>query len=519
VISTAWATQVLAAAVPDGHLALSGHGEQRTFGELRSGTARFAHWLKDQGIGRGDRVAIVAEDRVDAIVAYLGIGLSGATILHINDRLAADEVAELFRLAPPSVVVTTAATMGKLAPLAAVRDARLVTIGADQPGAGATDGTAFESIVSAGSQTVPGVVVDPSDPAIIAFTSGTTGRPKGVVHTQQTIAKIIGVMPTYLGLRYRDRCGFSGTLSFPGGVWGVIMPFLSVGGTVSFMAGLPVGDWVDQMVVEGSHFTYAPSPLFTALSRAIADRPEVLATLRTVFHSGSLVPRADVGELIATVGERYVESYGLTETGAPLTATVPDDWGDLGTAQDMLSSAGRPTPVVEIRIVAADAKELPAGETGEIQARSPTMFAGYLGEDGVIIDATVDGWFATGDVGHVDSAGYLYVTDRLKDMIVTGGMNVFPAEVERVLATMPGVAEVAVFSIADTRWGETVTAAMVVSQGATVSEQDVIDFAREHLAIYKKPTRVYVVPELPRNANLKVLRNELRTMFTNAKDG
>jgi fatty-acyl-CoA synthase len=499
-----WASDVVAAMTRAGDaVAFRGHGVVRSHRASRDRAVRLAHALRDRGVGPGDRVALIVEDRADSVESYLAVGLTGATAVQVNDRLQAGEIVEILDLCAPRLVVHTAGHAERLAPVLAGR-------GVDVLGAGTRT---FEDAVTSGSTTDPGVVVAPGTAGIIGFTSGTTGLPKGVVHTHANLERIVRHMPAHDGLRWGSRCAFTGTLAFAAGIWGVVLPHLYVGGEVSWMAGVAPDEWVDRMVAERTSFTYAPTPLMTAFAAAVRARPEVLDHLDGVLHSGSSAPREAVADLVDAIGHRYVETYGMTETGAPVTATVPDDWRTGSTASDPFSSAGRPTAISSVTILGPDGSPLPSGEVGEIVVESETLFAGYLDAPDLTAEAVPDGRLRTGDLGSVDAGGHLYVRGRAKDMIVTGGMNVYPAEVERVLALADGVGEVAVFGVTDARWGETVTAAVVARPGRAVDVDAVRAFARERLAGYKKPTTIHVVDELPRNASLKVRKDVLRHRF------
>ncbi|MBD8608749.1 AMP-binding protein [Aeromicrobium sp. CFBP 8757] len=499
-----WASDVVAAMTRAGDAtAFRGHGVVRSHRESRDRAVRLAHALRERGVGPGDRVALVVEDRADSVEAYLAVGLTGATAVQVNDRLQTSEIAEILDLSAPRLVIHTAGHGDRLADLLAGAGVGVVGIGWD----------GYEDVVTSGSTVDPGVQVGPDAAGIVGFTSGTTGLPKGVVHTHRNLERIVRHMPAHDGLRWGSRCAFTGTLAFAAGIWGVVLPHLYVGGELSWMAGVAPDEWVDRMVSERTSFTYAPTPLMTAFAASVRARPEVLDHLDGVLHSGSSAPREAVADLVDAIGHRYVETYGMTETGAPVTATVPDDWRPGSTATDAFSSAGRPTAISSIAILGPDGSELPTGEVGEIVVESETLFAGYLDAPGLTAEAMPDGRLRTGDLGSVDQGGHLYVRGRAKDMIVTGGMNVYPAEVERVLALADGVGEVAVFGVADARWGETVTAVVVARPGRSVDVDAVTAFARERLAGYKKPTSIHVVDELPRNASLKVKKDVLRHRF------
>ncbi|SDH15421.1 class I adenylate-forming enzyme family protein [Klenkia brasiliensis] len=491
-----WAHPVVTRMLRAGdHPAVRWAGGQRTHRQVARRAAGLAHQLAARGVGPGSRVALVVQDSAAGIEGYLAAGLCGATALHVNDRWAAPEVAAVLDASRADVVLHTA---GRADLVDAALGAR--------PGLPVVDLDAGD----AAADTLPGPLVDPAAAALVGSTSGTTGTPKGVVHTQEGVHRILAHMPAHDGLRPYGSCAFTGTLAFAAGIWGVVLPHLALGSVVSFMAGLPADAWVDRMAAEGSTFTYAPSPLVPDLVEALRARPEVLGTLGTVLHSASVLPREHAAALVDVIGGRFVETYGMTETGAPVTATVPGDWLPGCAAEDVLSSAGRPATIASVRAVGPDGGPLPAGGTGELEVASETMTAGYLDRPDLTAEVLRDGWLRTGDVGRVDAAGYVYITDRAKDMVVSGGMNVYPAEVERVLAQHPGIAEVSVLGLPDARWGEAVTAVVVPRPGAGLDPAGVREFGRGRLASYKLPARVEFVDTLPRTASLKVRKDELR---------
>ncbi|WP_370617434.1 class I adenylate-forming enzyme family protein [Mumia sp. Pv 4-285] len=515
--SGSWARTAVSAmgrAAPEA-VAFRGHGTVRTHAESRRRAIAFAHALVARGIGPGDRVALVVEDRADAVEAYLGVGLAGATAVQVNDRLQVAEIDEVLGLAGVRAVVHTAGHAKRLEDLLRGAGTDVVSVGTRTA---ATTLTYEDAVAASASLDLPHLAFDADAPGIVGFTSGTTGRPKGVVHTHANLDRIVRHMPVHDGIRWGSRCGFTGTLAFAAGIWGVVLPHLYVGGEVSFMAGLDPEAWVERMLTERTTFTYAPTPLMGAFADRVRESPGVLDHLDVVLHSGSLAPRESVEDLVDAIGHRYVETYGMTETGAPVTATVPDDWRAGSTADDPYASAGRPVTIAEIRITDAAGTALRPGEVGEIEVASETLFAGYLDQPDLTAEALHDGWLKTGDLGSLDASGRLYVRGRAKDMIVTGGMNVYPAEVERVLVQAVGIADAAVFGVAHPRWGETVTAAVVAAPGVAVDLDGLTAYVRERLAGYKKPTAIHVVEALPRNASLKVRKDELRRRFEHADD-
>lgn len=488
-------------------VALRGRGEVRTHRELLADAAKFANSLTARGLDPGDRVALMLGDQVEAIEAYLGCVLGGFTAVHVNDRLTAAEVTPILADADPRAFVYTGELAAKVNALDPGVDL-VVAIGERALGTHA----AWPELLAASSSDVPLVARSADDLTIIGYTSGTTGTPKGVMHSQRSMVRILKHMPVHFDIRPRSRCAFTGTLSFVSSIWGVLLPHLYLGGEVSFMAGLDPDEWFARMVAEGSNFTYVPTPLASEFVTQVARRPEVLNTLQVAMHSGSKMSASTVRQLVEAVGGRFAEAYGMTESGAPVTRTEEHDWSPDCEADDAYSSAGRAVHIADITIVDTDGSTLGAGQTGEITISSETQFAGYFGRPDLTAEVVSDGRLHTGDIGHLDAAGYLYVTDRAKDMIVSGGMNVFPAEVEMALADLPGITELAVFGIPDERWGETVVAVAVRSDPGMDAEK-LIRASRERIASYKKPTQVRFVDALPRTASLKIDKPTLRRQW------
>ncbi|HEX2902650.1 MAG TPA: AMP-binding protein [Jatrophihabitans sp.] len=487
-------------------VALRARGDLRTHREVLTNASRFANALAGHGLRSGDHVALMLADRVESVEAYVGCLIGGFTAIHVNDRLAPAELSAVLGDADARAFVYTDHVAAKVDGLAALDEVATV-IGIGDPANGRHAG--WTSLLAAASSSVPAPDRSPDDLTIVGYTSGTTGTPKGVMHTERSMSRILRHMPVHFDFRPRSRCAFTGTLSFVAGIWGVLLPQLYLGGEVSFMAGLDAEEWVGRMISEGSTTTYVPTPLAADFVAEVDRRPHVLDTVRSVLHSGSKLPPDTLRALVGAVGDRMRECYGMTETGAPVTTTEAEDWRADCAAEDIYASAGRPMHLADVRIIDGAGNELPAGATGEITVSSDTQFAGYYRRPDLTAETIIDGRIRTGDVGHLDAAGYLYVTDRAKDMIVSGGMNVFPAEVEAALADLPGLREIAVFGVPHERWGETVVAVAVRSDPG-IDENAVIEAARSRIASYKKPTQVRFAESLPRTASLKIDKPALR---------
>lgn len=488
-------------------VALRGGGQVRTHRQLLENASRFANALAGAGLRPGDHVALMVADRVESVEAYVGCLIGGFPAIHVNDRWAPREVEAVLAEADARAFLYTGHVAPKLAGLAALEDIGVVVAVGERADGRHLD---WDTLLAAASTSTPDVPRGPDDLTIVGFTSGTTGTPKGVMHTQYSMLRILQHMPVHFDLRPRSRCAMTGTLSFVAGIWGVVLPHLFLGGELSFMSGLPADEWCARMIEEGSNFTYVPTPLATAFAEELGRQPRVLDTLRTAMHSGSQMPAPVVQRVVEATRGRFATAYGMTETGSSVTRTESADWEAGCEADDVFASSGRAVHIMDLTIVDADGRVLPPGEPGEITVGSDTLFAGYYKRPDATAEAVVDGRLRTGDIGRLDEAGYLYVTDRLKDMIVSGGMNVFPAEVEAALVDLPGLEEIAVFGVPDEKWGETVVAVARRSD-PSLDEAAVIAAARERIASYKKPTTVRFVDEpLPRTASLKIDKPELR---------
>jgi len=491
-------------------VALEGHREVRTFDELLDNGRRLATALAGLGLGPGAHVAALLEDRVASLEPYVACALGGFTLVHVNDRLAPREVDHVLHDSRAEVLIHTDGRSELVESTDASALRARITIGPDRP-TGALD---YQVLLDSGSTRVEPVDRDAESTAIIGYTSGTTGVPKGAMVSQRALLECLYLIAHSYRLPMYGHCAFTGTLSFISGMWGVILPHLSLASTLTFLAGTPPDELIDVMVRKRSTFTYAPSPLVPPICEAAQRTPAVLDHLTSILHSASTLPPVHMQQLIETFGDRVVEVWGMTESAGPVTATTRLDYAGGCDADDLFGTVGRAVNAASVRVVdATTGADVAPGETGELVVEADTMFSGYFGQEEQTA-AVFDGrWYRTGDIGRIDEAGYVYVTDRAKDMIISGGMNVYPAEVEAALVQMPEIAEVSVFGVADQRWGEAVAAAIVVRPGCELAAEAVVAFARERVASFKKPQRIHFVAELPRNVSMKVQRHVLRSRF------
>lgn len=482
-----------------------------TYGQLLDRASRLSNAMSGAGLRPGDRVAAMLEDRTQSIEVYVACALGGFPVVHVNDRLAPPEVEHIATDAKVRAFIHTdgrSEVVGQVPGLDEL--AVFATIGSNR----APRSIDYETLVESGRRDLVLAARGPNDLAIVGYTSGTTGFPKGAMVSQAALTACVKLLPTMNRISPYGRCAFTGTLSFVSGIWGVIYPHLYMGGTTTFLHPYTPESWVEHMARDRSTFTYAPSPLVPGFIEEIRRRPQVLDSLESVLHSASPLPANVVRELVELIGERYVEVWGMTEGVAPFSATVRGDWRDEGRASDVFASSGRAFPSARIRSVDAQGHELGPDEEGELVVESEILFSGYLDDPEKTAEVMTPLGFATGDLGRIDPAGYVYVVGRKKELIITGGMNVYPAEIEAALASHAGVLECSVFGLPDEQWGEAVAAAIVLRPGSGANEDDVIAHVRARVASYKKPTRVFFVDSLPRNASLKVLKAQLISRFS-----
>ncbi len=469
------------------------------YGDLWRDARRYAAGLAAQGLGPGSRVALLAPNVTDFVRAYYGILALGGTVVPIPTLLNADEATYLVRHSGAQAVLhhTTFEEIGGAAAQAAGVPAWGV--------AGFADG--LEPLASHATR-------EADDAAVIFYTSGTTGRPKGAVLTHLNLVLNATANAFDANPFLRDDV-----------VMGCLPLFHTFGQSVSMNSTFRVGaTLLLQPRFEASEairlmtkqratlFFGVPTMYVQLLAAARAGGADLaLPALRDCVSGGASLPVAVLEEFEKAFATRVFEGYGLSETSP--TATVNQPW--FGTRA---GTVGHPIWGVDVEIAAETVEDrvelLATGELGEIVIRGHNVFAGYLDDPQATAAAIVDGWFRTGDIGRKDDEGFISIVDRKKDLIIRGGFNVYPREVEEVLMRHPGVAQVAVIGVADAERGEEICAVVVAASGEEVSPEELVAWSREHLGRHKYPRRVEVVTELPLGPSHKVLKRELRTRFS-----
>lgn len=488
--------------------------DSRTYDELDRRSTRLANGLLGLGLEPGDRIAPWIEDCLEYVEIYLAAAKAGLIVAPINARFVAAEASFMLEDSGATALLWTPGISERIVDLDPDRVPRW-TIGVrGAEGAGA----ALEDLIAAGDERRP-EPPSPDDIAILGYTSGTTGRPKAAMLTHRNVVAVGRQNSVSYRLSAHSVIGLTGSMSFVSVVPAHVLCGIGIGARIVMMGHYDVAALIGVIEREGVTFTYVPSPLLREFAEVAAASPERVRSLNAAMHSASRADPAVLRQVFEAVGDRLVEGWGMTEnSGGLATATTAADFAGPA-AEAVFETVGRTAVGVSIKVIGEDGELLPHDGTaiGELAIRSPAQAVGYWNQPEASADTFVDGWFHSGDLGTVDAEGYVRIAERRTDLVISGGMNVYPSEVEQCISECPGVLEVGVVGLPHERWGQAVVAA-VVREGSTPSAEEIIEHCRSRLASFKKPAQVIFVDELPYTPTLKLSRAALRKQLTDADD-
>ncbi|PWR25291.1 long-chain-fatty-acid--CoA ligase [Zavarzinia aquatilis] len=477
-------------------------GREVTWKALDERANRLAHRLIAEGIVRGDCVAFLGKNSDEFFVAMLAVAKVGAAFLPLNWRLAAGELADVLADSQPRLIIADKEHQAQL-PGAPFVLPPMMRIG---------EGLALDSYAADQAATAPDLFVSEDDTAILLYTSGTTGRPKGVMLSHGGINRMR--LCEHLEAAYQWRDDDSFLFALPNfhllGI-GLSLQCLYNGLSLTILRRFDPAESL--AAISKEHPTLLV--LTPTMIQMLLDHPDSAKTdyssLRLTMYAGSPISLGLIKRAIAAMPCRFMQFYGATETAGAVSLLRPEEH-DL-TDEAKLKSCGRPLPLIEMRILDDRGEEVTDGCPGELFVRSPAIALGYWRNREATQSVFRDGWYRTGDIALKDAEGLYYIVDRAKDMIVTGGENVYSAEIEHVLSVHPAVGAVAVIGVPDERWGEAIKAVVVPAAGAEIDPAELTAFCREHLATYKVPKSFDIVETMPMTGTGKISKKDLRTKY------
>lgn len=505
-----------AALFPDREILISPE-KRLTASELLDRSFRIANALLDLGLKKGDKVGVLLTNSHQSVECFCGITSAGMARVPLNMRNSAREHLFILNNSEARAVFMGKEYAGIINSI--LPEAKMVTQAICMTGKPPAPMLSFEELIAMASSQEPNVEMRDEDVHRLSYTSGTTGQPKGVVQDNRAaMMSVYNVLIDGLDIQPSDIVALTSPVTHASG--SMILPHFIRGAKVVILPGFDTGQLLQTIERERVTTLYlVPTTIVMFLNDPDLKKYD-LSSIRTIRYGASPIAPEVLKKAITTFGNVFVQGYGLTEGSMPLTLLTKEDHMLDGSEKKLkrLASVGREVIVAKVRIMDEKGNFLPPGEIGEIVAQSDQIMREYWKNPAATAEAFRGGWLRTQDMGYMDEDGYIFLVDRKDDMIVSGGFNVYPKEVEDVLYMHPAVLEAAVFGIPHEKWGETVKAAVSLKKGMTATEEEIIEFCKKHLAGYKKPTSVDFIEGLPKNQNGKILRKDLKEPYWQGKE-
>jgi long-chain acyl-CoA synthetase len=473
-----------------------------SYAQLDELSDRAAAGLAAAGVAPGDTVGLQLPNIPRFVIAYFGILKAGGVVVPMNVLLKAPEIEFQLRDSGARVLITFGGGLDESSKAAEATATSLYVV--TEAGAPAT-GTAFEALLSGDSPGPRLAERSPADPAVIIYTSGTTGTPKGAVLSHLSLYMNADIPGRLFEFTADDTVLVALPLFHVFGLASVMNTCVLLGGTMSLVPRFEPRAVLEVMQRDRVSVFMGVPTMYIALLQAVDAADYDLASLRIAVSGGAPIPAEVIDSFERRFGVAILEGYGLSESSS--TATF-----NISVSERKVYSVGKPIWGTSVQIWDADSRPLPPGpgQVGEVVLRGSNIMIGYHNKPEATARAFAGGWFHTGDLGYLDEDGFLFIVDRIKDLIIRGGYNVYPREVEEVIYAHPAVAEAAVIGVPDPRLGEEVRAIVAVKPGQSVTEAELIEFVKERAAAYKYPRSVEFRDSLPKNATGKILKKELR---------
>ncbi|WP_108870001.1 long-chain-fatty-acid--CoA ligase [Aquimarina aquimarini] len=512
----AGATALLSESYKD-KIAIIAQDTSLTYLEFDERTNQIANGLLEEGIKPAARVAFLGKDTHINYELLYGCAKAKGVLVPINWRLSPQEVLTIIEDAEAEILFVDQAFYTIISQIEEQLVSLVKIIGYNKPHAIWSE---YEQWRSKQKKTTPDVFYDRKDVVLQMYTSGTTGKPKGVQLSNDSFFKLLDTMRSKHNDPWMDINGEDILLH--------CVPFFHIGGLWWGVQGLITGAtlimqesfiaWQALEYIEKYKITkmaMVPAMLQFILSEPNCDTTN-LSSLQGFLYGGSPINPPLMRQAIEVLNCDFYQIYGMTETGNMAVCLRPEDHTDID--KNCIKAAGKPLPGVVLKVVTPDFIEVPLGTIGEICIQSPSNMIGYWKREEATKGTLIDGWIRTGDAGYLDADGYVYICDRIKDMIICSGENIYPAEVEAVLSEHEAIQEIAVIGVPDEHWGETAKAFIALNTGYSLKKRELMNYARGKIADYKIPQSIEIIERLPRNSSGKIMKRELRKPYWQEKE-